>query len=353
MSSAIFEQIASQVGVSASTVQRILNHPLKDRRPSIRQRADRIRSLAAKLNYRPNLAAKATATGRFGCVSLVLSRDAAISPYGNVSRAGPGLYDGILEELSQRDYHLTLHQFRDEQFVEEGFLPKVLRTDMSDGLLVNYTYRIPPRMIEVIRQDQVPTVWINVKMEHDCVHPDDFLAGRLATEHLLARGARSIGYLHIGLTRPGDDAHYSAQDRLDGYLAAMKAAGLKPNIQLEDQFRSPQPDGDHMHDPRFDMARAWLAKPDRPQAVVTYSATAAQPLVAAALAGGVDIPTDLAIVSIGDALCSDTGVALTTVLFDAADMGRAAVRMLFEKIQKPARAIRPAKIPGRLVLGQT
>jgi LacI family transcriptional regulator len=352
MSSAIFEQIATKVGVSPSTVQRILNRPLKDQRPTIRRRADQIRALAAELNYRPNQAAKATATGRFGCVSLVMSRDAGISPHGNVSRAGPGLYDGVLDELSQRDFHLTLHQFRDEQFVQEGFLPKVLRTDMSDGLLVNYAYRIPARMIEVIRQDHVPTVWINVKMANDSVHPDDFAAGRMATDHLIQRGAQSIGYLHIGTTGVGEGTHYSGQDRLDGYLAAMQAAGLAPQVQIE-QWNPASSDSGNLRDGRFELACAYLARPDRPEAVVTYSPAAAQPLLAAALSRGLRVPDELSVVTIGDALCSDTGLALTTVLFGAADLGRASARMLLDKLRNPNELIRTVKIPARLVIGQT
>lgn len=45
MSTVLFKKIASQVGVSPMTVQRALNRELRDTRPTIVQRNQRIRRL--------------------------------------------------------------------------------------------------------------------------------------------------------------------------------------------------------------------------------------------------------------------------------------------------------------------
>lgn len=330
MSVAIFEQIASEIGVSPRTVQRILNAPLKDTRPTIVRRARQIQERARQLNYRPNVAARATASGRFDCVSLV-------RPSGTTaSRYSLELSDGIVNELALHDMHLTLHRLPDEKLAEAGFLPKMLRQSMSDGLLVNYTHQIPPQVAEAIDQSAIPTVWLNVKRDFDCVYPDDVAAGRMATEYLIQRGYRKIAYFHLG-----GSGHYSEEDRRKGYLDAMKAAGLSPQVHevaCEHAGRH-HPEAGESFDPRLPLALQWLDRSDRPQAVVTYSSWTALPLLSAALYRSLRPGKDLAITTVDDACVTDSGIPITTAVIDGTDMGRRAVQMLMKKIEEPEKSL--------------
>lgn len=345
MAQALFEQIASQVGVSARTVQRVLNSELKDTRPTIIRRSNQIRVLAEQMNYRPNSAAKAVARGSFKCISLVRAAG------GGKRFPSTSLSDGILAELVAHDMHLSLHQLPDEKLTQAGFLPKVLRTSMSDGLLVDYAHDIPARMIELIQQDAMPTIWLNVKMPADCVHPDDHQAAQLATRYLIDRGHQRIAYVQLGVS-----GHYSETDRCAGYTAAMQAAGLPtqyaviPGDNAKPGIRST----------RMSMAREFLGQtdlawPDRPTAVVAYSSATAQPLAAAAMAMGLRIPQDLSIVSVDVdfAASTDLGFSMTTVLVDAVEFGRQGVRALLKKIDNPNQPLAPVVIPGKMVVGYT
>jgi LacI family transcriptional regulator len=340
MALALFEQIASQVGVSARTVQRVLNSELKDTRPSIIRRSNQIRVLAEQMNYRPNSAAQAVARGSFKCISLVRAAG------GGKRFPFTSLSDGILQELVAHDMHLSLHQLPDEKLTQAGYLPKVLRTSMSDGLLVDYAHDIPSKMIELIRQDAMPTIWLNVKMPSDCVHPDDRQASQLAARHLIDQGHRRIAFVEFGVS-----GHYSESDRNAGYTAAMRAAGLQPQYAVYS--------GDNAElgtrNARLSMAREFLTRPDRPTAVVAYSSATAQPLAVAAMAMGLKIPQDLSIVSVDVdfAASMDLGFSITTVLVDAVEFGRQGVRALLKKIENPDRPLKPLLIPGKLVAGQT
>jgi LacI family transcriptional regulator len=340
MAQGLFEQIASQVGVSARTVQRVLNSELKDTRPSIIRRSNQIRVLAEQMNYRPNSAAKAVAKGSFKCISLVRAA------WGGKRFPFSSLSDGILEELVAHDMHLALHQLPDEKLTQAGYLPKVLRTSMSDGLLVDYAHDIPARMVELIQQDAMPSIWLNVKMPADCVHPDDLQATQLAAKYLIDRGHKRIAYVQLGVS-----GHYSEAERRDGYTTAMQAAGLPTYYAIitADNLKV------RASGMRMSMAREFLARPDRPTAVVAYSSASAQPLAVAAMAMGLRVPQDLSIVSVDvdGAASTDLGFSITTVLVDAVEFGRQGVRALLKKIQNPDQPLLPVLIPGRLLAGQT
>ncbi len=67
------DEIAKAAGVSRMTVSNVLNGKNKETWSSTAERAERIREIARELNYRPNAAAKAVVTGRFGGIGLLLA----------------------------------------------------------------------------------------------------------------------------------------------------------------------------------------------------------------------------------------------------------------------------------------
>jgi DNA-binding LacI/PurR family transcriptional regulator len=71
---ATLEEIAREAGVSRYTVSNVLRGRNKENWACTVERAERIRGIAERLNYRPNAAAVATATGRFGASGLLASR---------------------------------------------------------------------------------------------------------------------------------------------------------------------------------------------------------------------------------------------------------------------------------------
>src|SRR5271163_4227872 len=66
------KRIAEHCGLSLPTVGAILGGRAHLFRPAT---CERVQRAAAKLGYRPNSAAKAMRSGRFGCAALVLSDD--------------------------------------------------------------------------------------------------------------------------------------------------------------------------------------------------------------------------------------------------------------------------------------
>jgi LacI family transcriptional regulator len=228
----------------------------------------------------------------------------------------------------------------------------MLRECFADGLLIDYPAEIPPTMKRLLTQSRLPAIWLNTKRPEDCVHPDDVSAGRLATEHLIQLGHRRIAYLDYscsytdpGRFLPAPSAHYCTSDRLDGYLQAMRKANLPPRL-IASERTIPR-------NQRVEYSRRWLALPDRPTAVVAWSVSAALPVLHAATLMGLRVPRDLSLIACHDRVPDEMGVSLTTALIPLAETGAAAVRMLMEKIEHPARKLAVCVLPVRLDLGET
>jgi LacI family transcriptional regulator len=329
---ATLQEVAREAGVSRYTVSNVLRGRNKENWACTVERAERIRAIAERLNYRPNAAAVATVTGRFDAVGLLASRQ---GPKGALLGT---LLNSIRHHLAERELHLTLGDLPDESLTDEAYVPRILREWSVDGLLINYIAGIPDKMIELIGRYQIPSVWLNAKLESDCVYPDDFEAAQRACKYLQGMGHRRIAYVDYW-----NADHYSVADRRNGYLRAMRSARLKPQVIGNARDR-PQAEW-------LDLSCEWLCSPDRPTAVIAYEADRALPIFCAALKLGLDVPRDLSILSFHDTDAATVGKHLTTMEIPMVQTGAAAVEMVNEKIRNPgltlpARAIRANLIEG-------
>jgi LacI family transcriptional regulator len=310
---ATIADIAKAAGVSDMTVSRVLNGNADYRRPTFRKRAERIRALADSLGYRPNAAARAARTGQFNAVTLLLSSN------NRRSKLPEHMLEGIHDALEEQDLSLNLVRLPDEQLIDDGIVPRLLRERSSDGLLIDYIYDIPPRMIELIERHDVPAVWYNVDRDTNAVCPDDLQAGRLATELLLQAGHRRITYVSHNLT--DETPHYSVLDRLRGYEQAMRDAGLTPRASTH------RPGKFTFHD----MFINWLREPDRPTAVVAYSPSMVAGVLLASTEVGLRFPDDLSLITFAS---EPYGLLrpLDTLLVPLHRVGRAGVEMLTGRV---------------------
>ncbi len=338
-------QIAKAAGVSSVTVSNVLNGRNQERWSSSKARADRIRKIAAEMGYRPNAAARAIRKGKFDSVALITASE------GNTrSVISQKVLNAIHERLSEHDYAMTLSRMADKDLLDELSFPKLLRESHSDGLLVNYNKTVPEELYKLLQRFQIPSVWINAKMAADCVYLDDFAAGRLAAEQLLRAGHRRIGYFTATYPEPdvGESAHYSEPDRRDGAVSAVVSAGQSIDVLDRSKLGGADFDNQHMR-----LLRDYLARDDRPTAMVCYSSAAATLLALAGLQLGLDFPRQLSVVVI-DQLARKHGFSFSTVVVNEPELGRTAVTLLFDKIQDPGRTLPPVAIPPvGFVSGQT
>ena len=319
------KDIANHVGVSKPTVTRILGgdaHYFK------KETRDRVLQAARELGYRPNSAARAIASGRFNCITLLLGHDPGRS-YLPVD-----LIYAIDDALTEQNMHLALLRLPNRQLTDAGFVPKALSEIMADGMIINYTHRIPTRLRDLIDALQVPVIWINTQIDHDCVYPDDFGGGRELTRHLIGLGHRQIAYVYLRDTweSPG---HYSVNARRDGYRQAMTDAGLKPCVAQQSL-----PGREHTS-----FLTDFLGSDPAPTAIITYSDQNAAAVLLAAATLGRGVPHDLSVATFPLSYPLVGGLELGGMRVPVREEGHLAATMLLRKLAMPGTPVSAMAVP--------
>jgi LacI family transcriptional regulator len=325
--------IAQRAGISQMTVSSVL----RGKGGASRETAERILNIARELGYRPNLAARATVTGRFNCIGLILSTEEKLS---NTSRK---LLDGISLVLSDAGLHLAMAVTPDQKLQDENFVPTILQTCMCDGLLINYTHHIPPTMRDLIDRYHIPSIWINSRQSTNCVYPDDLQGARALTRHLIGMGHKRIVYVDLVNFLTFNDKHYSAIDRQQGYIQAMTAADLKPRVV---ELLSAT-------DSRLQIAHHLLSGPERPSAIICYGKTDALAVLCAAQSLGMQCPRDFSLASFDHSPITLLDWQITTAIVPDRQVGRLATQMLLDSIQDPQLTHEPTAVSMTLDAGQT
>jgi LacI family transcriptional regulator len=320
--------IAEMAGVTQPVVSKILHGGEYNIRVSDETR-ERVLKIAAKSGYRTNMAAKAMRTGRFDSVALLLSSHSRRSI---LPRA---LFENLLECLEGRGYHMTIARLPDEQLVSEGFVPKILKNWCADGLLINYNAFIPEKLIQLIYEHEIPSVWINSKQMLNAVYPDDVHGGYLATKRLIDYGHRKIAFLNF--TGWG---HFSAKDRYEGYRRAMVEAGMEP-ILHQTEGLPPR------SEPSY--ARDMLSRREV-TAVLGYVSNEAWHTYHAAKGLGMRVPEDISIIAFSDLPLVNVPIRISTAIVPEATIAQRAVELLLSHLNgadpSPAIAIQYETITG-------
>jgi LacI family transcriptional regulator len=326
--------IAKAAGVSYSTATRVLNGQVSYTRPTYARRAAKIRKIASEMGYRPNVAAQATSSGRFNAVGVVLRRDKKLGfgPH-------PSYLRGICKALDESGQTMVFAPVSPDE-LDSPDAARILHQKVVDGLILTDRALLGGPAEAALDQLHLPAVWMNVKRPYNAVYPDDEHGGRVCTEHLLQRGHRRIAF--VG---PPDTEHYSSTERVAGYAAAMKAAGLSPTPVI----------WHHQPGQRVAQLRELFQSPDRPTAVVAMDQLY-EPVLLAAAHQGLRTARDLSIINLanGQPLAA---VPVDTYEIPAYWVGYHAVRMLNRRVghpdvDQPAHPVTYDKhIPGKTVAG--
>ena len=151
-----------------------------------------------------------------------------------------------------------------------------------------------------------------------------------ATRHLLDLGHRRIGVI------TGPEGGMASEERLRGHQAALAAAGVLPEacLVMRSNFRV---------DGGYKAARRLLGLPAPPTAIFTFNDSMAIGTLQAARERGLRIPEDLSVVGFDDTVEAVIAVpALTTVRQPLAEMGRMAVVLLLQLLEK--RRLEPLRV---------
>jgi LacI family transcriptional regulator len=207
--------VARRAGVAPSTASNVLSgRGASARIPE--PTAERIRAAAHDLGYVPDPAARSLRTGRTGTIGFV-------SDGVTVTRFASAMIQGLLDVTENREHALLIAECDGERARADRAIDDFTRRRV-DGLLLGL---MGARQIDPPRAVTVPTVLVNAVADGlPHVLPDEYRAGREATEYLLAAGHRRIAL--VGRADEHQDPRVSATigRRLDGIDTAMREAGV-------------------------------------------------------------------------------------------------------------------------------
>ena len=302
---ASIKDIARIAGVSHSTVSRALRgSPLI---PAVT--AERIQEIAKELGYRPSAIARSLVMQRSHSIGVVVTTIA--DPFNG------DLVDGIEEVANECGFSVILAASH-AQPEREMMMVRSFHERRVDGILVASS-RVGATYLPLLAELKTPIVLINNQHRSEFAHSisiDNVGGSRLATEHLLSLGHRSIAYI-------GDEfGLHSDQERLRGYQHALQRAGITVDPQLINH-------GDGKPAGAANAFRKVLGQSARPSGVVAYNDMSALGILRLAAEEKLNIPTDLSVVGFDDIFVTEySAPALTTIHQPRREMGRKAMQIL-------------------------
>ncbi|GAA1144068.1 DNA-binding LacI/PurR family transcriptional regulator [Kitasatospora gansuensis] len=314
---ATLEDVARAAGVSRSTVSRVINN-IRNVDPELQQT---VRDAVAATGYVPNAAARALVTRRAGAVALVMSSSAGQSAGQEGIFTDPffgRVVSGMIGALRPLGVHPVL-MLADDPAAREQVL-SYLRQGNADGAMLVSTRAddpLPGRLLDA----GLPTVLFGRPGEPlpgqvSWVDLRNVEGGRLAAEHLRARGCRRI------VTIAGPAAISAGADRLAGTRAVLgdlpavegdfgQASGARAMERLLDEH----PDLDGVFAANDLMARG---------------------AVAVLIERGRRVPEDVAVIGFDDSSAATVGLPpLSTVRQPVEEMAAEMTRLLLDRIADP------------------
>ncbi|WP_084481423.1 LacI family DNA-binding transcriptional regulator [Ruania albidiflava] len=309
-------EVAKLAQVSTGLVSRIVNDD-----PTLRVREEtrqRVLDAVKMLNYTPDMSARALRSAHTGMLGFALHH--ANDPI------YVQLVDAAQTRASEQNYSLFLLNTAELKDRGDAFRAIVLGRRV-DGLLIQLGVDADESPLREVAR-AVPSIVFGADRADDLrtIRLDDAAAARMATQHLIDAGHRTIAYLGGGGA--------SSRRRYDGYCAALADAGL-PALPPTEAGWMP----DTAHDATVRLVRAQPGI----TGIVAVTTTTALGVHSGIVAAGHTIPDDISLISVHDTwFAGHLNPPLTAVALPLPELGRLAVDLLIKQIDDPS--------PGEVVV---
>ncbi|BDA65693.1 LacI family DNA-binding transcriptional regulator [Actinomyces capricornis] len=322
--------VARAAGVSVTTVSRVLN----DRGYLSQETRRRVAQAIAELNYRPNQVARALHGKSTQSIGLIVPT-VGLPFFGE-------LVEHVEDALAEHGYRILVCNSMGKAERERDYLD-LLVSHRVDGIISGAhneniseysTVHLP---LVTVDRDLSPTI-PNVRCDNE-------KGGRLATQHLLDRGAR-----HPALLTSRAGTHNL---REAGYRTVLAEARIEPVILTVD-FHTPE----HLR-PKLIAERLNTMAPSVDSVFATDDLSAAS-VLEWALARGLDVPEDFKVIGFdGTAALHRALPGLSTIRQPIQELAHDAVAILLEQIdagaarQAASSATNPPPLGIELIEGRT
>ncbi|NUU05211.1 LacI family DNA-binding transcriptional regulator [Leifsonia sp. C5G2] len=320
--------VARQARVSVSTVSHVINGTRHVEQATRKRVLDAIEATG----YRQDTLARAMRRSRSDSIGLVLS-DVGEPAFAE-------MIHGVESAAAEHGLTLILANSAEDSDREKRAVQALLNRRV-DGLVLASAAISDRGLLEELQGEKAPTVLL------DRVYPeldfDQVGANNRETMYALASQLISQGHARF-LVVAGDLRVPTLRERHDGFTEAVAAGGLR----TEDQHILSSDEGSPRPVPDIEAVRKALTL-SRPTAVIASSTPLAAVALRALAAEGLRIPEDLAFAAFDGFDNSDLfEPQITTVRQPAFEMGRTAVGLLIDRLEKPSTSHRTVRLKQRI-----
>lgn len=326
--------VARKVGVSHTTVSLALRN--SDR--ISQDVADRIRTVAHEMGYRPKIAAQLLRGNRTGRIALVLPR--------GITGTHPGFFSMVLShfvqacETQEIGYHIELADSSDCAMHE---LPDSVAGGLVDGVILVGWFN--DSLKQVLAHNNCP--WVSIE------EPDEFSVSSSfgdgvygAVQHLAALGHRRIALL------AGDPRYLVHQAARNGFERATAEFSLKSTIVEHESVVGES--RAKLLNSCMQQARVALDQHEMPTAMISSSILVVRHVILLALQRGLQVPRDLSLIAVGHAGDAQAmWPIITSVQSDWSGLVNNALRIVIQLVGRKKLFEKQVIVPTRLVEGDT
>jgi LacI family transcriptional regulator len=307
--------VAEKSGVSRTTVSFVLNDvPGISISEATRQR---VQQAAKELNYHPDSTGKKLASGRSNTLGLVL-RQSHEQVFADALL--PQVLMGIEQAATEQGFQVLLKPLEPQD--GDGYM-RLVHENHVDGIILSgprqeeaEIIRLHHEGLPVMLMGQLPGSGLPF-VDIDAVN-----GSTQAVNHLIEHNHR-----RIGLITNAAQEYTSAQQRRQGYLNALKAAGIEPEADLMQA-------GNYTPASGFKAMQKLLDVFPRPTAIFVASDVVSLGAIRAIKQAGLRIPQDIAVVGFDDIPMADYfDPPLTTIHIPSYGLGWASGERLVRLVQ--------------------
>ena len=324
-------QIASEAGVSITTVSKVLN-----RLPGVAQETrDRVEKVIAGRQYVQNHAARLLRKSQSGLIDLAIMR--------LEGGYDLGIMHGVQDVLETTGHRLVVFATHEDENLERRWLRRVLE-QATDGILLLLPYE-RTGVAKVLIEHQIPFVAIGDRdtpsMSFPSIGSTIWQGGYMATEYLINLGHRRIGII------TGPLSLRTSRARLAGYREAQESASIPvdPTLILE---------GNYLLGDGYLQTCAMLDQSEPPTAIFAGNDAQAAGVYRALYERDIKIPTSMSVIGFDDVMyASQMSPPLTTIRQPLVEIGRMATTMLLRLIEGEALEATHVELSTTLVVRES
>jgi len=302
------DDVANDAGVSIKTVSRVMNNE-----PSVRDSTrQRVLSSVAKLNYRPNAAARSFASKHAFTVACLYDNPNAYYV--------TDLHRGLLNVLQPANYELLINPAPVNVDIVD-LVQRLKEQSRVAGVILTSPFSENDELVEALEAAAISYVKIlsspaGSEPQDNTLYVDDFHGSLMLTKSLIASGHNRIAFIQ------GNPEHRSTKERYKGYVAALEAH----DIELDNSIiRSTQYTFNHGEESAIEL----LKTQKLPDAIIAGNDEMAAGVLSACRQHDLDCPKDISIAGFEDSPFSrQSWPKLTTVHQDNIEIAELAAQRL-------------------------